>query len=79
MITTTGNIRTEEPIKVKAKAKLVENWSQTYNMRHYVNNDIPSATTSTLQQEWVSSEGITKWVDIPVVFSTPMPMKDSKS
>ena len=77
MIATTGNIRTEE--QQPKKEVPMQQWIQSLNFRHFVNNSIPSSTTSVLQQQWVSSDGVTKWVDIPVVFSKPTPLKDFKS
>ena len=77
MITTTGNIRTEEPKKPVPVAS--PNCEQTGDFRWYVDNRVPTNTTSTLQQGWIDSTGKIYWSDVPVVFANPTPLKDFKS
>jgi len=79
MITTTSNIDRSETTTEKPVTKAIETWEQTGDFRWYVDNRIPSDTTSVLQQKWVNSEGKVHWSDVPVVFSNPVPIKNFKS
>lgn len=54
-------------------------WHATVQFRWHVNNKIPSDTTSVLQQEWANNNGETRWIEVPVVFSNPIPLRDTKS
>lgn len=55
------------------------NYERTMHLRMYVNNKVPSETTAILQQEWVNGDGLGKWVDVPMVLSNPVPIRDTKS
>ncbi len=69
----------EEEEEKEEMTYIPDNYERTMNLRMFVNNKVPSNTTALLQQEWVNGEGLGKWVDIPMVMSNPIPIKDFKS
>ena len=72
-------VEEEEKERKKEMTYIPHNYERTMNLRMFVNNKVPSQTSALLQQEWVNGEGLGKWVDVPMVLSVPIPIKDFKS